>query len=380
MKSERGLFERPKGSGLWWIHYHDAEGRRHREKVGRRSDAKQLYMKRKAEALAGKKLPERLRQKPVLFNELADDAIEYAKAHKISWEDDEFRLKKIREVFGTRTADSITPQEIERWFSSQNADRERKWRPATFNRYKALFSLVYRQGINNGKVQANPARKVKTRRENNTRDRYLLPEEETRLRVVIEKNCPQRLPELEIALHTGMRRAEQYEAEWNWVDFANKTLTVPRSKHGEKRRVYLNDAALAALRLLWQFSEGKGRVFARLYNSEQTKGAREWFEKAISDAGVTNFRWHDLRHTFGSRLVMKGVDIRTVQELMGHKTINVTLRYAHLAPQHQLAAVQRLCDTEPALQKRAATPTDTTATKTATSGNEAVGSEQSRVN
>src|SRR5208337_230704 len=106
-----------------------------------------------------------------------------------------------------------------------------------------------------------------------------------------------------------------------------------------------NDTAVAAFRILWRFSEGKGKVFGHLYNSSKTKGARQWFEHALADARIPNFRWHDLRHTFASRLVMAGVDIRTVQELMGHKTIQVTLRYAHLAPQHQLEAVQRLCDT-----------------------------------
>jgi site-specific recombinase XerD len=82
--------------------------------------------------------------------------------------------------------------------------------------------------------------------------------------------------------------------------------------------------------------------------------------KAYFDgSGVSNFRWHDLRHTFASRLVMAGVDIRTVQELMGHKTIQVTLRDAHLAPQHQLDAVQRLCDTGVALNEATDTRTDT---------------------
>ena len=108
-------------------------------------------------------------------------------------------------------------------------------------------------------------------------------------------------------------------------------------------------------------SDGKGKVFAHLYTSNTTMGARGWFELALAEAGITNFRWHDLRHTFASRLVMAGTDIRTVQELMGHKTIQVTLRYAHLAPQHQLEAVQRLCNTRQALSGPTDTRTDTDA-------------------
>ena len=93
--------------------------------------------------------------------------------------------------------------------------------------------------------------------------------------------------------------------------------------------------------------------------SPKTIGPRGWFKVALADAGIANFHWHDLRHTFASRLVMAGVDIRTVQELMGRKTIQVTMRYAHLAPQHQLEAVQRLCDTGLALGGATDTRTDT---------------------
>ena len=82
-------------------------------------------------------------------------------------------------------------------------------------------------------------------------------------------------------------------------------------------------------------------------------GPRRWFEPALADAKITGFSWHCLRHTFASRLVMAGVDLRTVQELLGHKAIAMTVRYSHLAPKHTLAAVERLdAPTE--------TPTDTT--------------------
>ena len=84
-------------------------------------------------------------------------------------------------------------------------------------------------------------------------------------------------------------------------------------------------------------------------------------------AGIPRITWHCLRHTFASRLVMAGVDLRTVQELMGHKTIQMTCRYAHLGPQHRLSAVQRLCDTDKAFERRCHG-----ATKTATGAFEAV--------
>lgn len=358
----KGVFE--KEPGVWYIRYADASGKIRREKAGAKNVAVKLVDKRRSEILQGKKLPESLRQRAVTFSELSKDALEYSKMHKRSHRDDIHRMKKLTGWIGDRAAQSVTPQEIERWLSVQTkaatkTTAKKALMPATLNRFRALLSLTYRLGMQNGKVITNPARMVRQRRENNARERYLLAEEETRLRTAIETRWPERIPELDIALNTGMRRGEQYGAEWDWVDFENRILTVPRSKHGDKRHVYLNDAALSALRVLWQFSKGAGKVFAHLYDSEHSKGARAWFEMARADAKLENFRWHDLRHTYGSRLVMAGVDIRTVQELMGHKTIGVTVRYAHLAPKHQLAAVQRLCNTD-AVQKEPTDPrTDT---------------------
>lgn len=375
-KAVRGVFEKVPGSGVWWVRYADDSGRIRREKMGNKGAATKLYQKRKNDVREGIKLPE-FRAKRVSFSELADDAIEWAKVNKLTWRDDEIRLKPLRDLFGGRLAESITPQEIERWFSAAGTPRKRdgkpsgvRWKPATINRYKALLSMVYRQGIKNRRVTVNPAKEVERRTENNTRDRYLLGPEEASLRKTILESYPEHLPEVEIALHTGMRRGEQYQCEWSWVDLDRRVLTIPRSKHGEKRRVYLNDDAAAAFQLLWRFSEGKGKVFGHLYNSSRTIGARGWFNVALSAAGIVNFHWHDLRHTFASRLVMSGVDIRTVQELMGHKTIQVTLRYAHLAPAHQLEAVQRLCNTGSAWNRATDTRTDTGTSEPVTSRTE----------
>jgi integrase len=120
-----------------------------------------------------------------------------------------------------------------------------------------------------------------------------------------------------------------------------RLVTIPRSKNGITGHVPLNSVALAAFQELFGRSQGGGRVFVNIHG-EPLKGYKHWFEHAVAEAGVIDFTWYCLRHTFASRLVMAGVDIRTVAELMGHKTIQMTMRYAHLAPAHKLAAVERL--------------------------------------
>jgi site-specific recombinase XerD len=213
--------------------------------------------------------------------------------------------------------------------------------------------------MQNGKVKLNPARLVRQRKENNGRIRFLSTEEEQALRKIMLAEHMKDLPQLELALHTGLRLSEQYGLTWDCVDFERRTLTIPLSKNGELRHVPLNDEALAALRAAQKCSNGQPYVFLNRYG-QRLVSPREWFDPAVKAAGLNDFTWHCLRHTFASRLVMAGVDLRTVQELMGHKTIQMTVRYAHLAPKHQLAAVQRLCDTGTAQKAPSDTRTDTT--------------------
>jgi integrase len=120
--------------------------------------------------------------------------------------------------YNVRTASATTFEDINRVIT-RTKTRSQSWKPATFNRYKALISLVYRLGIENGSVKVNPAKAVKTRTENNARIRFLSKEEEMRLRERVVHEFPARLPELDIALHTGMRRSEQYGLTWDCVDF-----------------------------------------------------------------------------------------------------------------------------------------------------------------
>jgi integrase len=344
----RGVFEKKTGSGIWWIQYFDSEGRRQREKVGRKSTALVLYQKRRTEISEGKKLP-LLRNTPIVkFDEIAADALEYSKSHNISFENDVNRMKAILKEFAERPIAAIKPQEIDRWLNQLTRKikgEEVALKPATLNRYRAMLSLAFRIAVQNGKTVSNPARLVRPRRENNAVIRYLLPDEERRLREVANEFYPHHVPELDLALNTGMRQGEQYNLLWENINMEMRLITIPRSKHGGVRHIELNDAAVAALLQAHAQGNGNKYVFLNCYGQKLSK-PREWFEASVKKAGIPRFTWHCLQHTFANRLVMVGVDLRTVRELMEHKTIQMTWRYARLGAQHRLAAVQRLCDTE----------------------------------
>jgi len=343
MKGQRGIFERPKGSQVWWIRYADATGRERREKAGTKSAARQLYTKRKAHALEGRKLPEKLRARTILFNELLDDAVEYNE-HRAgsSGKLRSRRVDLLRDGMGSMAADAITPQVISRWRAK--ASKENSWAPATANRYKALISLAFRLGVENGKCSSNPARAVRRLREENERVRYLSQEEEERLREAIAELCPERAADLDVALNTGMRQAEQYKLTWRDVKLLDRRTTVGKTKNGTRRHLPLNDAALAAFQSLHLESNGQERVFLNIARTAPLENPRYWWDGVVRQAQLVDFHWHDLRHTFASRCVMRGVDIRTLQQLLGHKSLQMVVRYTHLSQCHELAAVQRLCE------------------------------------
>jgi site-specific recombinase XerD len=138
-----------------------------------------------------------------------------------------------------------------------------------------------------------------------------------------------------------------YGLTWENVNLDRRVLTIPRSKNGETRYVPINVTSLAALSELRKRGSGAGAVIRNLQGMPLTD-PRHWFEAAIRMAKIRGFSWHCLRHTFASRLVMAGIDLRTVQELLGHKNIAMTVRYSHLAPAHTLAAVERLASISPA--------------------------------
>ena len=224
-KKYRGISYR---NGVFIFRYTDGQGREHRIRVATVHEALKFYheardMKRKG----GMPAPALLRRSKVTFREIARDALVYSDEHKRSARHDRWRMKRLLEWFGDRRADSITASDIE------SRLREESWAPATWNRYRALLSLVFRQAIRSGKLTDNPARRVPHKAERNERVRFLSPIEEKSLSRTILGLHPERLAEFELALNTGLRLSEQYTARWDSVNWDQRVLTIPQDKGGQ---------------------------------------------------------------------------------------------------------------------------------------------------
>ncbi len=208
--------------------------------------------------------------------------------------------------------------------------------------------------LEDGKLTINPASRIKRKAEHNDRIRFLSDKEETKLTGAIRENWPHYLPAFLISIHSGMRSGEQFGLQWAGVSLTRKTITLHRTKAGKTRHVRLNAIALAAFQELQTSRHPHGSVFVNT-EGQQLRSSRDWFEPAVKLAGLNDYTWHCNRHTFASRLVMAGVDIRTVAQLMGHSTIQMTMRYAHLAPEHTQSAVDRLVRTSESLVTKSVT-------------------------
>lgn len=329
----RGVFERPKGSGVWWISFYDAEGKHRREKIGRKGDAAKAYGDRKADIRAGRKLPAARLTKAVMLGDLIDLALEYTQDHK----DRRSYITKaaiVREGLGRRPASEITPQEVDRWLAS------RKKSAATFNRYKSFISLCYREGLRNSKVTINPARLVRQRKEPPGRSGFLNQGEQYPALLAVLKPMSDKQDAVIISCNTGMRLSEQFTVDWPKVHFGRRVIGLTMTKNGDDRDVFLNaDSIAALLRLKGDRKNPKGPVFE---GKGADFGTREWFTEAVQAAGLRNYTWHNNRHTFCSWLAMAGATQRELMVAAGHKSVAMSAKYAHLSPEHSLSVVDRI--------------------------------------
>lgn len=232
----------------------------------------------------------------------------------------------------------INAWEIEKWRNKRLTDGVK---PATTNRQINTIKGCLSRAVEWGAIDSHDLNKVKTLTVDNSKVRYLSKDEEARLRESL-KTCKTDFLEVIVilALNTGMRKGELLSLEWSHVNFDNKILTVDfqNAKSGNTRHLPLNTQAFNTLQQWQQETDGIGYVFKGKNNAPLKDFPSVW-GALLDEAQITNFRFHDLRHHFASKLVMASVDLNTVRELLGHSDLKMTLRYAHLAPEHKAAAV-----------------------------------------
>jgi integrase len=334
-RTERGVFEKRRGSGVFWIDYNDAQGQRHREKVGpSKRDARDRLALRKMEIREGRFVPPSGGARRT-FRVLGLAALKAKKVRlaESSVKSDEQKFRDLCPMIGKVPADLLTPDRIEEVLITL---RRQDLSTSTVNRYRSFMSSVFTYAIRAGKLHTNPVSKVKRYKENDSRVRWLKADEEKRLRAAID--TPEHATELDLALFTGMRSGEQWGLQWANVDWERRILTT-RGKSG-RRHIEANDEAIDALRRLQAITGETDFVCPGA-----TAAARPdhvWFRAALKAAGVRDFHWHDLRHTFASRLLKNGETLRVVQDLLGHKNIQQTMRYAHLERRDLAQAVAKL--------------------------------------
>jgi integrase len=240
-------------------------------------------------------------------------------------------MKSLVRHFGKMPLSEITTYDVEKY----KEWRRKKLSGSGINREFALLKSMFNRASEWGfaKIDPNPVSKVRYFAERQV-ERILTDEEARRL---VQASGPSLRPVVVTALNTGMRRGEILDLCWKNVDFERRFLRVERSKNGRSRKVPINSTLAAELLRLR--ANGTPYVFTQRAG-ERLKSIASAFATACRHSGVGHVRFHDLRHTFATNLVMNGVDLVTVKEILGHSDISMTVRYSHPSDERKMAAVE----------------------------------------
>lgn len=325
-----GVYQR---GNSFWIEFRYKK-RRYRESVGADKDlAIDVLAQRRVEIRENRFFPDKQKAPdPIKFHEFAKDYVKWARANKKASTviKDISIMRGLDKEFEGRHINEITTWNIEKW----KAKKKEKLKPASVNRELALLKHLFSKAVEWRKLKENPAKMVKRMKGEGKRLRYLMPDEVNSLL----SNCDGLLwgllkPLVTVTLHTGARQGELRNLKWSEVSLDMGFITLLDTKNGERRDVPMNETVRSTLEALEKKSEfvfpstvGRRITHARIHIA---------FHEALKRSGIEDFHFHDLRHSFASNLVMEGAELNDVRELMGHKDMEMTLRYAHLSPKHK---------------------------------------------
>ncbi|MFC1769592.1 tyrosine-type recombinase/integrase [Nitrospirota bacterium] len=320
-----GLYRR--GKTFWYTisHY----GKRIQESTGTDNKrlAERIYSKVASEVVEGRYF-EGVRARSYIFEDMA---MRYLKQYEK--QRDATSLNSLLPYFGGMPLLNITTEDVTKY----RAERLSTVKPATVYQELALMRRMFNVARKEWKlVKYNPVADLSISVGNsNARDRWLTMEEEQGL-IKNATNPFWLRPLIITALHTGMRKGEILNLKWKDIDFTRKLLIVHKTKNGKKRSIPMSQTLIATLQGI-KVIDISGKVFSR-----SDRSIRAAFDKAKAKAAIEDFRFHDLRHTFATRLVQNGVDIYKVKELLGHKTLTMTMRYSHHYPESLRSSIDVL--------------------------------------
>lgn len=286
---------------------------------------------------------------------------------KSSLTGDKGMAREMKEFLGENTRlKDITPRQLSKY---KSWCRDKDLSPSSINHRRQLLHHAFKFAIREWEwTSHNPVDRISREKVDNARDRWLTLEEERRLldNCVIYVTGPKNVQEprywlrelVTFALNTGMRQDEILSLRWPEVDLFRRTATVIKSKNGEKRTIPLNKRALELLKGKTKVRDIRcnlvfpNEVGRKMDNRNVLRG----FYNALDRAEIEDFRFHDLRHTFATRLAQAGVDIYKIARILGHKDIKMTQRYAHHYPESLRDAVEVLDASDTATDTLTDTP------------------------
>jgi len=333
-KRKRGMGSIYKHGRSWYIAYY-VNGQQIKEKIGSvnlltKGQVEQALKARMGEIVQGRFELEKTK-KVVLFDNLIERYLEYSKANHRSYKRSLTISRVLLRSFSSKKLTDITSWSVEQ-FKVQRKNEGKAL--STINRELIVLKRMFNLAIEWGLTGSNPVRGVKFFRVNNEPMRILTEEEFSKL---YDYSADHLRPILLCAISTGMRKSEILNLKWQDVDFHSDAITVRDSKNFDFRVIPINETLKSVLNELHDMPSND---FVFNYKGQPVKEVKRSFETALKKSGITKYRFHDLRHTFATRLVMNGVDLVTVQELLGHKSIIMTKRYSHPTPEHKKKAVE----------------------------------------
>ncbi len=337
-------------NGRWYYKF-QIRGRQYHKAIPEATDlksAKKAEAIIRAELLQGKfKLAEG--QGEMLFTKLVDCYIDYANTNNSSPKSSISVANRFRKYFSNKKLCEITPNAIDRYRKEQKSqfkDKKEK-KPisnTTINRELEIIRKMFNIAIDNGwYYDTNPAssKVVKKLREDNKIERFLDPKEEK----VLLKHCvgehSYMKPIIICALNTGMRKGEILSLKWDCVNFKDGFVTLLHTKSNKVRKIPISSYLKPIFKDLKK-EKCCDYVFSNPITKNRYSDLKRSFKRLCKNAKITNFRFHDLRHSAGTRMATSGIDLVVVQEILGHADIRTTMRYTHAVTERKLSAVEAL--------------------------------------